>query len=268
MIAVELLGTGASHGIPVLGCECARCHSTDPRDTRTRASALIRFPSGKDILIDPTPDFRIQALRSRVRDVRNVLITQARPDRIFGFDDLRPFTICQPVEMFASPPAAADFTRRCPYAFGGSIPQVGGGVPVLSIVAVTGKFELTSIAVDPIPMNQGEVTTYGYRLGNFAYLSDGNYLSDEGYEKLAGVELLVVSTVGPKESRAHFSFAEAVAVIERIHPRRAWFTFISHCVTHAAVEAWIADTIRERAELAGIEIFAGYDRLVIDGISI
>jgi phosphoribosyl 1,2-cyclic phosphate phosphodiesterase len=268
MATVELLGTGTSHGIPVLECGCACCHSTDPRDNRTRSSALIRLPSGKHILIDPTPDFRIQALRSRVDDVRNVLITHSRPDRVFGFDDLRVFTIRAPVTLFASPASAADVSRRFPYAFGGPVVQKGGGVPVLSLVPVDGKFEVTSIVFDSIPMNQGEVTRYGYRFGNFAYLSDGNYLSDEAYERLTGVELLVVSAVGPKESPNHFSFADAVEVIARIRPRRAWFTYISHCVTHAAAEAWIADTTREMPGLAGIEAFAGYDGLIIDGIKL
>jgi phosphoribosyl 1,2-cyclic phosphate phosphodiesterase len=247
----------------VLGCACPCCRSADTRDQRTRSSAFVRIPGGSHILIDPTTDFRCHALRSKIQTVQTVLVTHALPDRISGFDDLRVFNR---ISLFASPASAADLFRHFPYAFGGPVLQKGGGVPALTLIAVDSTFEVNSITVDPIPLNKGEVIKYGYRLGNFAYLSDGNHLNDQAYEKLAGVELLVVSAVGPKKSRNHFSFSDAIAIIENIRPRRAWLTYISHCVTHAAAEAWVADAMSERPGLAGIEILVAYDKLIIKGI--
>jgi phosphoribosyl 1,2-cyclic phosphate phosphodiesterase len=268
MATVELLGTGASLGVPVLGCDCECCKSNDPRDRRMRTSALIRVSSGCVILIDCGPEFRLQALRSKITSVDFVLITHIHADHIHGVDDLRGFTAAKSVSLFALPSHVKELSKRFQYAFGGPTLQVGGGLPRLQLVGVESSFVFDSIRFDPIPLNHGDEISYGYRLGNFAYLTDGNSLSEDSYAKLAGVELVVLNASNPQKAKKHFTFGTACDVLERIRPNRAWFTHINHDVTHAQAEAWIEEAIRERPGLAGIEIHPGYDGLIIDGIAL
>jgi phosphoribosyl 1,2-cyclic phosphate phosphodiesterase len=189
------------------------------------------------VLIDCGPDFRTQALRSNISDIDAVLFTHLHASHLFGIDDLRVFTAHHVVWVYTSYDSVANLRTRFPYAFGGPVQQAGGGVPKFKVAAVDSTFVLDSIAFDPIPFKHGDENCYGYRFGNFAYLTDGNELPDDSYAKLAGVDLLVVNAIGPLASPAHFSFATALDAIERIKPRRAWFTHIGHDATHTEAEA-------------------------------
>jgi phosphoribosyl 1,2-cyclic phosphate phosphodiesterase len=142
----------------------------------------------------------------------------------------------------------------------------GGGLPRLRLVGVESTFVASSISFDPIPIVHGDEMSCGYRFGNFAYLTDGNLLSDDSYSRLAGVELVVLNASNPQKAKKHFTFATACDALERIRPKRAWFTHMNHDVTYAQAEAWIEAAMRERPQLAGIEIHPGYDGLVIGGI--
>jgi phosphoribosyl 1,2-cyclic phosphate phosphodiesterase len=229
---------------------------------------VVRFSSGKIILLDCPPDFRSQVHRANISDLHYVLITHNRPDCIFGLDDLRAFTRKHAISLYASPAHAADLRARFPYAFGDEVITQGGIIPQLRLVAADTTFEIDSIRFDPIPLNSRDEICFGYRFGNFAYLTSGNSVSEEAYAKLIGVELVVLNASSLQESKAHFSFQTACDAIERIQPRKAWFVHISHKATHADAEAWIETARRERPGLAGIEIYPGYDGLVIEGISI
>jgi phosphoribosyl 1,2-cyclic phosphate phosphodiesterase len=213
-------------------------------------------------------ELRLQALRAKIVDLDFVLITHTHADHIFGIDDLRPFTQTRSLSVFASPEHAADLRSRFSYAFGGPVLQVGGGLPLLELTSIDSTFEIDSIRFDPIPFDRGDTFSFGYRFGNFAYLTDGNLLSPESYAKLTGVELLVLNAVSPGRSKTHFSFETACDAIERIRPRRAWFTHLSHRVPCVAAEAWIAEAVAKRPGLADIEIHPGCDGLVIDGITV
>jgi phosphoribosyl 1,2-cyclic phosphate phosphodiesterase len=197
-----------------------------------------------------------------------VLITSTRADHIFGIDELRCFNRDDSLSVFASPLQVQDLRKRFGYAFGGPVLQRGGGIPQLKLTEVDTIFEIDSIRFDPIPLICREEAANGYRFGNFAYLTGGNGLSDESYAKLNGVELLVLGASNPQKTGLTFSFATACEVLERIRPKRAWFTHMSHRVTFAQAERWIQEAQRERPLLKGIEIHPGYDGLRIEGLKI
>jgi phosphoribosyl 1,2-cyclic phosphate phosphodiesterase len=224
--------------------------------------------SGKGILIDCPPDFRFNAIRANITQIDCFLFTHTSPDRLFGLDDGRAFSFKKVVPVYASPAHASDLRSRFPYAFGDEVITQGGLLPKFATMPTDTGFEFESIRIDPIPIISGEKISFGYRIGNFAYLTSGNSLSDESYEKLIGVELVILNASSLQESKTHFSFETACAAVERIQPRKAWFAHISHRVTHAEAEAWIEQARHERPGLSGIEIHAGYDGLKIEGLTV
>lgn len=255
---VTLLGTGTSTGVPVIGCTCRVCRSDDPRDNRTRCSALIEA-DGLTLVIDTGPDFRQQALRAGLRRLDAVLFTHHHADHIVGLDDLRPFFFGngRTLPCFAHPGTASIVANTFPYIFkDGSYP----GVPDLEMVPVEGIFQVRSrygepsrLRVEPIEVMHGSLTMYGYRIGAFAYLTDTSAIPDASYERLGGVRVLVLDALRHEPHPTHFSLEEAIDAAARIGATDTYFVHMTHSVLHAEEDARMPPNMH-----------LGYDGLTIE----
>jgi phosphoribosyl 1,2-cyclic phosphate phosphodiesterase len=245
-----MMGSGTSSGIPMIGCRCAVCTSTDPRNRRMRPGLRLDFEQGT-VVVDTSPDFREQALRFGLERVDAVLYTHPHADHVFGLDDLRGFNFRQrsSIPCFGSESTMARLRQIFAYVFEPS--QEGGGKPQLDLVAVREPFELLGETVVPVPVEHGEMEVYGWRIGDFAVVTDVSSISEASFALLDGVRLLAALRYRPHPT--HFSIAEACAVAERIGAERTLFTHIAHDVDHADVRHPLP---------AGVEI--GHDGLVVE----
>jgi phosphoribosyl 1,2-cyclic phosphate phosphodiesterase len=192
-----------------------------------------------------------------------VLVTHAHADHIYGIDDVRVFP---DILLFLSPTWARDLCHRFTYIFGGPVLQEGGGTPHIRLCPVESVFTVSSIRITPVRLIHGDIEVFGYRSGNFAYLTDASRIPDESYPLLVGVELLVINALGNTQHTGHFTFHTAIYEIEKIGPKKAWLTHIGHQCSHVEIEEIIRQEVTARPALAGIEIHPGFDGLVIEGI--
>jgi phosphoribosyl 1,2-cyclic phosphate phosphodiesterase len=244
---LEILGSGTSHGIPVIGCACRVCSSNDPKDNRMRASALIRDDDGTAILIDAGPEFRIQALRAKLSRLDAVLITHSHADHIHGLDDVRIFTNRKDMPVYAETACIDEIRERFAYIFKST--QIGGGKPHLELHPVSSEdrvadarnaaITVAGITVVPIPLFHGSIPVLGWRIGDTAYLTDCNMIPEVSFTLLAGTRNLIIDALRVREHSTHFSFEQALAQIGRIQPERAWFTHLCHDFSHEGVREWL-----------------------------
>jgi phosphoribosyl 1,2-cyclic phosphate phosphodiesterase len=262
-LKVTLLGTGTSHGVPAIGCECAVCRSTDPRDTRSRPSILMdcgeTVADGHDlgvryILVDTSTDLRSQALAYQMRRVDAILFTHAHADHVMGLDDVRRYNAMQrsAIPCYADASTLDDLRRMFAYIFDSRGPR-GGGVPELTPFRIAGPFLLGGREIVPVPLLHGWRPILGFRVGAFAYLTDCSAIPDESWPLLAGVKTLVLDALRDRPHPTHFTVAEALAVVDRLAPDRAYFTHICHDLPHAATCARLP---------RGVEL--AYDGLVLE----
>ena len=234
---VLFLGTGTSHGVPMIGCTCAVCRSDDPRDVRTRPSVLVTLDNGRPILIDTSTDLRQQALRFGVDRVDAVLYTHSHADHIFGLDDTRRYTAItgKPLPLFADDGTLEDLKRVFAYAF--TPAGEGGGVPSLAPFRIDGPFTLFEQPVVPVPLLHGRRPILGFRLGRLAYLTDCNAIPEASWPLLEGLDVLVLDALRDRPHPTHFTVAQAVEAALRIGARRTYLTHLCHEVGHAALLA-------------------------------
>jgi phosphoribosyl 1,2-cyclic phosphate phosphodiesterase len=251
---VTMLGTGTSHGVPVIGCNCVTCRSTDTRDRRLRPSIFIEVPDRARILVDTAIDLRQQALMNGITRVDAVLFTHSHADHILGLDDLRGFNRLQgsPIPAYADHATWEQIRRQFSYVFEGPL-QMGGGVPQITTNEIKGTFFIRGIKIVPVPLWHGKLPILGFRLGNFAYLTDCNRIPDESFALVEGVDILVLDALRDEPHETHFTLGEAVAVVTQIAPQRAYFTHMTHDLPHAKTNARLPD---------GVEL--AYDGLVLD----
>jgi phosphoribosyl 1,2-cyclic phosphate phosphodiesterase len=237
MVHLEFLGTGTSQGVPVVGCDCPVCTSTDPRDKRLRSSVLVKS-GGSTVLIDAGPDLRQQMLRSKVRELDAVLLTHEHMDHIAGIDELRAFNFRQQraMDIHASPATNAAVRRMFHYAFA---EHRYPGVPELRLHDIgAGAFEAGGLEVIPIPVLHHLLPVLGFRIGGLAYITDAKTVPPASMELLKGIDVLVVNALRKKEHLSHLNLTEAVRLVQAIGPRQAWFIHMSHLMgTHAEVDA-------------------------------
>ena len=243
-LKVTLLGTGTSHGVQMIGCECATCRSDDPRDTRTRPSILIECldvdadgePANvRSVLVDTSTDLRAQALTRKVKRVDAILYTHSHADHIMGFDEVRRFNMLQQsgIPAYADERTVADIRRTFAYAFSESTPQ-GGGIPQITLSTIVGPFNLGRMLVEPVPIMHGERPILGFRFGSFAYLTDCNAIPDTSWPLLAGVRTLVLDALRDRPHPTHFTLAEAVEAAKKIGAEHTYFTHVCHDLPYVA----------------------------------
>lgn len=240
-IHIEVLGSGTSKGVPEPGCHCEVCQSTDARDKRLRASVMVRT-HGMKILIDASPDFRYQAIRSNIDDVDVALLTHQHYDHVGGIDDLRPYGIDKEVPMYALPNVCDDLRRRLDYCFR---EHPYPGVPNIKLYETNGEpFYFRGLKIIPIHVNHGAMPILGYRIGNFAYITDAKTVPAEEMDKLQGLKVLIVNALRYKPHFAHFDVDEALAFIEEVQPEQAYLTHICHEIgLHAEVEKKLPENV-------------------------
>lgn len=233
---IRILGSGTSTGVPVIGCRCAVCSSKDPRDNRTRSSALISY-QGKNILIDAATDLRQQALRHQLRQIDAVLFTHTHADHVNGIDDLRVFNMLSgsSIPIFATEEDLHALRRSFSYVFNQD--QEEGYRPQLIPRLIEGPFRLFGLDIIPIPLTHGQGRATGYRIGPFAYLTDCNEIPDSSLALLQGVETLVIDGLRHRPHSSHFSIAQALASTDLLNAQKRWLTHLSHDVFHARDES-------------------------------
>jgi phosphoribosyl 1,2-cyclic phosphate phosphodiesterase len=239
---ITFLGTGGSVGIPVIGCSCAVCHSTNPLNQRLRPSVLLQV-ANRQYLIDAGPDFRAQALRHGIKDLDGVLFTHAHYDHTSGIDDLRPifFRRKSPLPILLSTETAMDLKTRYYYLF-----QDHRGDHVTSRLHLqllpeeaAGWVFFEDLSIQYVTYTQGGMSVNGYRIGDLAYLSDIRHFSPSLFEQLKGVRYLVISALRYTPSPLHFSVDEAVDFAKELKAEKVWLTHISHELEHNQTNAYL-----------------------------
>jgi phosphoribosyl 1,2-cyclic phosphate phosphodiesterase len=231
------LGTGTSVGVPMLGCDCAVCRSSDPRNQRMRCAVLIQTPQG-NLLIDTPPDLRTQLLRERVGLVHAVLFTHYHVDHLFGLDDVRlfPKQLGGPVPVYCTDEVEERIRAVFAYAFDPAVLQLPhAAVPRLDFRRITTEpFTVFDQPVVPIPLEHGGFNVFGFRFDDVAYCTDVSHIPDASWPRLEGLRVLVLDALRPKPHPSHFGLDQALAVIERVRPARAYLTHMSHELEHEA----------------------------------
>jgi phosphoribosyl 1,2-cyclic phosphate phosphodiesterase len=246
-LTITFLGTGTSQGVPMIGCECAVCRSNDPRDKRTRSSIYVRSPECAWV-IDTGTDFRTQCLRERISALDAVVLTHAHTDHVMGFDDLRPFCPWpRNIPVYASADTMNDMRRIFQFAFNGE--NLFPGYVRPEPHTIDGPFLLGETELTPLPVKHGRAKVNGYlftRNGKrlAAYLSDCKEVPHPVIEKIAGVNILIIDALRHKPHPTHLSVSEALEVVEKVRPRRTWFTHICHELAHAETEAALPPGVR------------------------
>ncbi len=241
-ITVTVLGSGTSKGVPEIGCICRVCSSEDPRDKRLRASVLVET-IGLRLLIDPSPDFRQQALRLRLADIDAVLVTHSHYDHVGGFDDLRPFCANADLPIYLRRDVDADLHKRLDYCFR---EHPYPGVPTFDMHVVGEEpFYINGLKITPVEVMHGKLPILGYRIGNFAYVTDAKTISDVEKEKLMDLDVLIINSLRDKPHFAHFSYAEAIDMVKELRPKRAYLTHFNHeAGLHTELEARCPENVR------------------------
>lgn len=232
------LGTGTSVGVPMIGCDCSVCRSTNPRNQRYRCSVLIRLPQG-NILIDTTPELRLQLLREHIGVVHAVFYTHYHADHLYGLDDLRPVPrlLGGPVPLYCNGETEGKIRSAFPYAFGPEAEGLSAGmIPKLTFKRITGEpFTVLGETVVPVPLQHAHFDVLGFRIADVAYCTDVSKIPPDSMARLQGLRVLILDALRYKPHPAHFGLNEALEVIEKLKPERAYLTHMCHDLDHDIV---------------------------------
>ncbi|MBZ5578428.1 MAG: MBL fold metallo-hydrolase [Acidobacteriia bacterium] len=254
-LKITVLGSGTSVGVPTVGCHCAVCESQDPHDNRLRPSILISY-DGHNVLVDTTPDFRFQALRAKIDHLDAVLFTHSHADHILGLDDVRPFNFRQKGEIpiYAAPDTMEVIQRVYQYIFDGVKRE--SNVPKLATHLIDGAaIDLFGLEFLPVPVMHGSATIYGFRFGAAAYLTDHSDIPESSMAQLSGLDVLFLDALRYKPHPTHSTVDRSIQTVEKLAPRRAFFTHISHDLAHARAESLLPPNVRLAYD--GLEILVG-----------
>ncbi len=224
---ITFLGTGTSQGVPVIACNCDVCLSNNPKDKRLRVSILVEI-KGKTIVIDSGPDFRQQLLRENVQQLDAIVFTHEHKDHVAGMDDVRAFNFKQKraMDVFASARVIEALQREYAYIFAA---EKYPGIPNIDVHEITNTaFDVHGIAFQPIEVMHYKLPVFGYRIGDFTYITDAKTISEEEKEKIKGSKVLVVNALRKKNHLSHFTLEEAIAFMEEMQPQKGYLTHMSH----------------------------------------
>ena len=243
---LTVLGSGTSMGVPTVGCDCDVCRSKDPHDRRTRPSVMIEW-DGHRVLIDTTPDFREQALREGIDRIDAVLYTHGHADHILGLDDLRPLTFPRvtggpKVPLYANAPTAAVLNQVFKYVFDAAYKY--GGLAQVELIPIDGTIELFGIPFIPITVIHGETPILGFRVGSCAYLTDFSEIPEASMRLLQGLDILFLDALRYKPHPTHSTIERSLGIVETLKPKRAFFTHISHDLSHEETNASLPKHVR------------------------
>lgn len=233
-------------GVPTVGCDCKVCRSTDPHDRRTRPSVMIEWEQHR-VLIDTTPDFREQALREDIRRIDAVLYTHGHADHILGLDDLRPLTFARvtggpKVPLYANAPTASVLQQVFKYIFDANYKF--GGLAQVEMREIEGAIELHGARFEPITVIHGETPILGFRFGSAAYLTDFSEIPEESMQKLGGLDILFLDALRHAPHPTHSTIERSLGIVDKLRPRRAFFTHISHDLAHRETNESLPSNVR------------------------
>lgn len=252
MMKVTILGCATSTGVPIVGCSCPVCTSDNPRNKRTRSSALVQT-NGKNILIDTSTDLRSQALRHGITRLDAVLYTHSHADHTHGIDELRIYNFVNKsvIPCYGNAQTISNIENSFRYIFDGT--KSAGGKPKLELNVIDAPFEVHGIEIIPVDVYHADWTILGYRIGNMAYLTDCSGIPEESREKLNDLDLLVLSALRYRPHKAHFSVEQAVEIAEKINPKMTVFTHMGHELDYDKLSAELPPSV-----------FPGYDGMEIE----
>ncbi len=235
-LTLTLLGTGTSHGVPSIACQCPVCRSGDPRNLRYRCSVWLQY-EGWSVLVDTATEFRLQAIRAGMERLDAILFTHSHADHIFGLDDVRVFSELQrqPIPCYGSTECIDDLRRRFDYIFNET--QRGGGKPRLELIPIDGPFTPFGLEIQPIPVLHGRLQVLGFRFGSAAYVTDCNAIPDSSMDLLRGLDLPVLDALRWRPHPTHFTVNQALEVIAELKPRQAYLTHTTHDLDYTSTNA-------------------------------
>jgi phosphoribosyl 1,2-cyclic phosphate phosphodiesterase len=249
---ITLLGTGTSQGVPIIGCKCAVCLSPDLHDKRLRSSVMIET-EGLTVVIDSGPDFRQQMLRAEVEHLDGLIFTHEHKDHIAGLDDIRGFNFIpkEAIDVYASERVQVAIKREFPYIFAETKYP---GVPEINLITVgQNAFKMKGLIIEPIHVMHHLLPVLGFRIGDFSYITDANFISEEEKAKIKGSKVLILNALRREKHISHFNLEEALALIDELKPEAAYLTHISHQLgLHAEVNLELPANIH-----------LGYDGMVL-----
>jgi phosphoribosyl 1,2-cyclic phosphate phosphodiesterase len=236
-LRVVFLGTGTSHGVPMIGCRCEVCRSNDPRDQRMRTSVAVHW-ADRAVLIDTTPELRLQCLACDITRVDAILFTHQHADHVAGLDDLRRFNALQRTALpcYGNPATLDVLQRMFPYAFSDD-PSYPSAKPRLTHHAIDGPLDLFGMQITPVPLLHGQLPILGYRFGRFAYCTDCSRIPEESRSLLADLDVLVLDALRRRPHPTHMNLEQAIATAREIGAKKTLFTHIAHELMHEPVNA-------------------------------
>ncbi|MCX7832895.1 MAG: MBL fold metallo-hydrolase [Ignavibacteria bacterium] len=251
---VILLGSGTSQGVPIIGCKCKTCTSENPKDKRLRASVFVETNNSK-ILIDTSIDFRQQILRAGITDIDAVLFTHHHVDHIFGMDDLRQINqrLDKYIEVYGNNTTIEEIKITFRYIFDEELIRYKC-VPLVNLHTIENKpFYIKETGIIPIEVFHGRIRIFGYRINNFAYLTDCSYIPESEYDKFNNLDLLIINALRRKPHPTHFNLEQAIETAQKFKPKLTYFTHITHDLNHDEINSILPENIQ-----------LSYDGLVIE----
>ena len=240
---ITVLGSGTSQGVPVIACNCPVCESNNPKDNRKRTSILIE-DKGKTLVVDTGPDFRQQMLDAKAQNLDAVLFTHEHKDHVAGLDDIRAFNFKsrKDMDVYAVPRVQEALKREFEYVFA---ENKYPGVPQVNLIEIGEEpMQIEGIEIIPIDVMHYKLPVKAFRIGNFAYVTDTNYIAPSEMEKLKGLDVLILTALRIEKHISHFNLEEAIEVIQELKPKKAYLTHISHLLgKHKDVEEILPSNI-------------------------
>ena len=250
---ITFLGTGTSHGVPVIACDCEVCQSDNPKNKRMRTSIHIKSKE-YNVLIDTPPEMRLELINNNIKRVDSVLMTHSHADHIMGFDDIRALNWFQQKEMpvYADKKTLKNIKRVFPYIFSEENP--GGGVPQVILKEIKKELIFKDLKVKAVPIYHGDNKILGYRINNFAYLTDCSKVPEHSFELLNGVEYAAVDALRFEKHPTHMSVDEAVQLINDLNLKHGYLTHISHRLDHDKLNEYLPEHVSPAYDGLSIDI--------------